>query len=102
MTHVLFVCLGNICRSPMAEAVFRHKRFSACSTLRPKLRSEMSKIRITQADSSTFTISWRLVVGDCWSKLRRDSPLAIPFLFSIRSFSTYTATICCPTCRLIQ
>lgn len=23
-THVLFVCLGNICRSPMAEAVFRH------------------------------------------------------------------------------
>lgn len=24
MTHVLFVCLGNICRSPMAEAVFRH------------------------------------------------------------------------------
>lgn len=24
MTNVLFVCLGNICRSPMAEAVFRH------------------------------------------------------------------------------
>lgn len=23
--HVLFVCLGNICRSPMAEAVFRHQ-----------------------------------------------------------------------------
>ena len=25
MTKVLFVCLGNICRSPMAEAVFSHK-----------------------------------------------------------------------------
>ena len=24
MVHVLFVCLGNICRSPMAEAVFKH------------------------------------------------------------------------------
>jgi protein-tyrosine phosphatase len=23
--RVLFVCLGNICRSPLAEAVFRHK-----------------------------------------------------------------------------
>jgi protein-tyrosine phosphatase len=23
--RILFVCLGNICRSPMAEAVFRHK-----------------------------------------------------------------------------
>lgn len=25
MTRVLFVCLGNICRSPLAEAVFRHQ-----------------------------------------------------------------------------
>src|SRR5690349_1028837 len=25
MIRVLFVCLGNICRSPMAEAVFMHK-----------------------------------------------------------------------------
>lgn len=25
MVHVLFVCLGNICRSPMAAAVFRHR-----------------------------------------------------------------------------
>lgn len=25
MTKVLFVCLGNICRSPLAEAIFKHK-----------------------------------------------------------------------------
>ena len=24
MTKILFVCLGNICRSPLAESVFRH------------------------------------------------------------------------------
>jgi len=25
MTAILFVCLGNICRSPLAEGIFRHK-----------------------------------------------------------------------------
>lgn len=25
MTRVLFVCLGNICRSPLAEGIFMHK-----------------------------------------------------------------------------
>ena len=25
MTRILFVCLGNICRSPLAEAAFRHQ-----------------------------------------------------------------------------
>ena len=24
MTKIIFICLGNICRSPMAEAMFRH------------------------------------------------------------------------------
>ena len=25
MKNIIFVCLGNICRSPLAEALFRHK-----------------------------------------------------------------------------
>lgn len=24
MTKILFICLGNICRSPMAEAIMKH------------------------------------------------------------------------------
>ena len=24
MIHILFVCLGNICRSPLAEGIFNH------------------------------------------------------------------------------
>jgi protein-tyrosine phosphatase len=31
---VLFVCMGNICRSPSAEAVFRHKAISQGLSLR--------------------------------------------------------------------
>jgi protein-tyrosine phosphatase len=30
MANVLFVCMGNICRSPTAEGVFRHKVRQAC------------------------------------------------------------------------
>jgi protein-tyrosine phosphatase len=29
VSAVLFVCLGNICRSPTAEAVFKHRAFQA-------------------------------------------------------------------------
>ena len=29
MTSILFVCLGNICRSPLAEGVMRHKAETA-------------------------------------------------------------------------
>ncbi|KAL2364837.1 hypothetical protein RJZ56_002256 [Blastomyces dermatitidis] len=32
---VLFVCLGNICRSPMAEAIFRHQITSTAAATAP-------------------------------------------------------------------
>ncbi|GAB6990057.1 low molecular weight protein-tyrosine-phosphatase [Paenibacillus pini] len=38
MISVLFVCLGNICRSPMAEAVFRNK--VACAGLDAEITTD--------------------------------------------------------------
>ncbi|RMF12328.1 MAG: low molecular weight phosphotyrosine protein phosphatase [Alphaproteobacteria bacterium] len=35
MVKVLFVCLGNICRSPLAEGVFRHRALSVGLTEGP-------------------------------------------------------------------
>ena len=42
VTSVLFVCMGNICRSPTAEAVFRAKASRA--GLEPKLRIDSAGI----------------------------------------------------------
>ncbi|GAA4354768.1 low molecular weight protein-tyrosine-phosphatase [Kangiella marina] len=44
---VLFVCLGNICRSPTAEGVFQHKVNAAGLT---------DKIRVDSAGTSAFHV----------------------------------------------
>ncbi|MEC1523903.1 low molecular weight phosphotyrosine protein phosphatase [Neobacillus niacini] len=47
MIHVLFVCLGNICRSPMAEGVFRNLL---------KLENLSSKVSVDSAATSSWHI----------------------------------------------
>jgi protein-tyrosine phosphatase len=47
MIHVLFVCLGNICRSPMAEGVFRNVL---------KQENLSSKVSVDSAATSSWHI----------------------------------------------
>ncbi|MGG4220050.1 low molecular weight protein-tyrosine-phosphatase [Paenibacillus jamilae] len=47
MINVLFVCLGNICRSPMGEAVLRHKA---------KRRGLDAEIRVDSAGTGDWHI----------------------------------------------
>jgi protein-tyrosine phosphatase len=49
MIHVLFVCLGNICRSPMAEALFRYL---------VKKENMKNKIAVDSAATSSWQIGF--------------------------------------------
>ena len=52
MKKVLFVCHGNICRSPMAEAVFRH------------MLEERGLGERFAVDSAAVSAAHRIPVGD--------------------------------------
>jgi len=49
MIHILFVCHGNICRSPMAEFIFRHMA---------EERHAAHRFTVSSAATSTEEIRW--------------------------------------------
>ena len=49
MIHILFVCHGNICRSPMAEFIFRHMA---------EERHAAHRFTVSSAATSTEEIHW--------------------------------------------
>jgi protein-tyrosine-phosphatase len=60
VTSVLFVCAGNICRSPTAEAMFRHLA-----------ASEPALAKITIGSAGTIAMNGNLPSADSVDALRR-------------------------------
>ena len=74
-TRVLFVCMGNICRSPMAEGVFRHMvrqagldevvRVASAGTRRGYEISDLRATRVRERDFDEFD----LILAMDWDNL---------------------------------
>ena len=60
VTHVLFVCAGNICRSPMAEVLFRHLA-----------KSEPALADVEVGSAGTIAMTGNLPSEDSVEALRR-------------------------------
>ena len=66
INHLLFVCAGNICRSPMAEALLRHVAKS-----RPALET------LEVGSAGTIALSGNLPCADAVDVMRRQFGLEI-------------------------
>ncbi|HIM51596.1 MAG TPA: hypothetical protein EYM36_06720 [Acidobacteria bacterium] len=66
VSRLLFVCVGNICRSPMAEALLRHVAKS-----RPALET------LVVGSAGTIALSGNLPCADAVDVMRRQFELEI-------------------------
>ena len=82
VTHVLFVCAGNICRSPMAEALFRHLA-----------KSEPALAEVEVGSAGTIAMTGNLPNTDSVEALRRACGLELATHRARRLSRRFTADL---------
>jgi hypothetical protein len=80
--HVTFVCMGNICRSPTAHGVFRHKVQQA--GLAPQLHVDSAgttattpasrRTRAARPTPAHAATSWGTCAPAAWARLTSNRP----------------------------
>jgi|AP95_1055475.scaffolds.fasta_scaffold52160_1 protein-tyrosine phosphatase len=82
VTHVLFVCAGNICRSPMAEVLFRHLA-----------KSEPALADVEVGSAGTIAMTGNLPSEDSVEALRRACGLELATHRARRLSRRFTADL---------
>ena len=82
VTHVLFVCAGNICRSPMAEVLFRHLA-----------KSEPALADVEAGSAGTIAMTGNLPSEDSVEALRRACGLELATHRARRLSRRFTADL---------
>ena len=69
--HVIFVCLGNICRSPAAENIFRHHVQQA--GLEDLIRIDAQRLLVIQSGQDDIETPNTISIIQNWYEEHRDN-----------------------------
>lgn len=78
--NILFVCTGNICRSPMAEFLFRSRLMAGYPSLLPFVRASSAGISALEGNPATDTAVQALDLWELDLEPHRATPLTVPDL----------------------